>query len=402
MIDLTDNESQLPPSDRRDAPDLPEPMLDEGAGDLTTLSINISGNIVTTSTAHLPEDQKLLVRWLFSWAMDNKLTWGQLEAKAGIDRSTLHRVFKGKYLYPTRSFKGGEQIVHPKAGLPIRLDGICLKIAKLKGRTEKVETKLSVGFLETSTWRTMEWACGQAAKKNKPVFVYSDAQIGKTEAAREYAHQHNSGITTYIRIPPTGGVRSLLVAFAVALHLNPKRPYDELRQDIIEALDKSKLLILDEIHEIFITSSGKTAIRLLEEIRYIWDQTHCGMVLIGTNVFRDSFEEAEFKKFLSQWKRRGLYEINLPAITPDADLAIALASYGLPFTPVDDKPFKLALPEIKGANLEQDVRQLTKDGFGQIMTRLEDGKGVAEKAGHAYSWADFITARNIVRKMAML
>jgi hypothetical protein len=410
---ISTSESVLPPSDRADFEeqshgpaeiDLPD---DNGLEDVHSLSININGNVVTKATAHLPADQKLLIRWLFAWALDNGLSWPELQERSGIHKSTLFRVFQGKYLYPSRirvsefGVKPAIYKVHPKAGLPIKLDGFCDKIDKLKSRIEKVTTLFSVGFLKTSVWFTMEWACGQAARKNKPVFLFSYAQVGKTAAAQEYAHQHNSGITTYIRIPPTGGVRSLLAAFARALHLNPKQSYDDLRNDIIESLDKSKLLILDELHEIFITSTERTAVRLMEEIRYIWDETHCGMVLIGTNVFKDAFEEAQFKRFLSQWKRRGLYEINLPAIMPDEDLAVALNSYGLPFTIEKSESFKIQLPVINEEGLEQDVRRLVRDGFGQLLTRLEDGKGYADKAGHAYTWLDFVKARNIVHKMTM-
>lgn len=383
-------EQVLPPSDRTEMPDPADLMIDdaEDLENVATQSINITGDVIARATELLPETQKQLLRWLYSWAMDNHFTWQILQDRVGLHKSTLYRIFNGKYLYPQRRKVGGVMERHPKAGLPIALDGLCKKIAALKAREEKVKSLFSVGFLQTSVWQQIECACRHAASKNKPVFVYGDGQIGKTAAAEEYAHKHNHGVTTYIRIPPTGGTRGLMVAFAQALHLNWRTPFEVMRSNVIEALDKSKLLILDEMHEIFITSSEKTAMRLLEEIRYIWDRTHCGMVLIGTNVFRDAFKEAQFRQFLGQLRRRGLYEVNLPPITPKEDMDMAIASYGLEW------------PD-ENSSAASDLVSLARDGFGQLLTALETGRGVAEKAGHAYTWDDFVTAQNVVRKMAM-
>jgi DNA transposition AAA+ family ATPase len=275
---------------------------------------------------------------------------------------------------------------HPKGGQPISLDNVCDKIKKAKLRAEKVQSLYSVGFLKTSIWERTEWGCLQALKHNRIVFQYGAPQIGKTACAEEFAHQHNGGQTTLVRTPPSGGVQSLLKAVARALHVNAHKCHDDLLQDVIDALDRSKLLIIDEVHEIFITYTKSSVVRCLETLRYIWDQTHCGMVLIGTNVFRNELHEGELMKLMRQLLLRGLREVQHPDVVPDEDLELALESFGLPW------------PE--EAKLLEDFRHLAQDGIGKVMMRLNDGRSVAEKKGLPYTWEHFVTARNVVHKLA--
>jgi DNA transposition AAA+ family ATPase/AraC-like DNA-binding protein len=356
---------------------------------------NIGGDVVTKATAGLPEDQRIVIRWLYD--RHRTLGWSQdrTEKEVGVSKSLLFRIFKGEYTYSEtikekRVENGVVKIVNvpnPKAGQAIPLDNVCAKIAKAKRDAEKTQALFSVGFLATSVWERISWACEQALIKNRIVFIYGDGQIGKTTCLMEFARLHNGGQTTFVRIPPCGGVQSLLRFIAKALHVSSKKSFHALLEDVLNALDKSKLLIFDEIHEIFIAYNKSSAIKCMELLRYIHDQTHCGMVLSGTDIFRDAFDEGDFFRFLQQLHRRGLRQIALPDVAPKKDLVLALKSYGLDWP--DDR------------KVEDELYHLAHEGFGQFLTRVDDGKKHADKREETYTWDNFITARNINRRMSL-
>src|SRR4051794_10873070 len=68
--------------------------------------VNIGSNTVTRCTEHLPDDQKLLVRWLHTYARDKKWDWSNLCAEVKLDHSTLWRVWNDTYRTPTHKYVG--------------------------------------------------------------------------------------------------------------------------------------------------------------------------------------------------------------------------------------------------------------------------------------------------------
>jgi hypothetical protein len=173
---------------------------------------------------------------------------------------------------------------------------------------------------------------------------------------------------------------------AMALDVSTAKPYEALIDDVVNALDEDMLLILDEVHEIFMTYQKTSVMRCLETIRYIYDQTHCGMILSATNIFRDAQQKGEFMQFLKQLGRRCAYTVQLPDEPPKEDLILVLDRFELPWP--------------KGKQ-ETDFLHMAKDGFGVVLTRLTDGKELAAKAGKTYTWDHFTEAAEIVRKMAL-
>ncbi len=354
--------------------------------------INIGGHTVTQSTEHLPEDQKLLVRWLYTLARDLKWTWEQIEEETGFDSSTLTRIFldtyrQGKMKKVMRDGKE-EKVPNPDAGKRISLGDACQRIAKFKEVWLARQGILSTGFLETEVWGKVEWTCRRAFLRQKIGFIYGESQIGKSSCLIEYARRNNSGQTAYLELPPSAGVQLMTRKIAEALHVPSATCYERLIDDVVAALDKSKLLIIDEIHRLETTYQKGSFMRCMETLRYIHDQTKCGLVLCGTPQFAKQFETGTNAQFLKQLARRGLYVTRLPDWPSQKDLDLVTRSFGLEPTR-DDAAHKR-------------LTHLAKlGGFGVVFTRLQDASEIAAKKKERLHWKHFLKACDLVRKNAM-
>lgn len=368
----TETSSSAPSASPRDITSgQPSPGFAEG--DSTYEGINIGGATVTQSTEHLPEAQRNLVRWLFNYARQEKLTWDEIAKATALDHTTLYRVWRDKYR-------------HPKTGERISLDNVCKKIERYKN---VVDQRLAVAsdFVETSVWKRVAWLCDRAFVRQKIGFIFGESHIGKTTCLQEFQRRNNHGQTTYVEMPPSSGVQLMTKYIARGLFVSEKKSFDHLLEEVIQALDQSKLLIIDEIHRVFTTYQKGSVMRCLDVLRHIHDTTKCGLVLCGTNVFRDQLKRGEFAQYLKQLRRRGLYELQLPADPPREDLDALAASFGL--HPASGEAEEVALNVAK------------QDGFAAYICRLQDAAELAAKKKQTVSWEFFIKAHDIVKRMAL-
>jgi hypothetical protein len=172
---------------------------------------------------------------------------------------------------------------------------------------------------------------------------------------------------------------------ARALHVNTRKEFGALLDDVVSALDPNKLVIMDEIHLAATVMQAKSFLRCIETLRYIFNQSGCGMLLCGTDVWRHEMEEGQFKKLLVQMKRRALYEVRLPDVLPAADRAMVLREFGL------------EAPKGEAAKVWDIV---IREGFGMMLTRLEDARMVAQRKGEELTWDHFLRAVDLIEQMA--
>lgn len=350
-------------------------------------AINIGGNTVTKATEHLTDEQKTLVRWLFNYAKERDWDWNDLHRETGIDRTLAWRVWTDSYRYPEYVGKKKDGVRNPRANERIPLDGFCERINKFKSLAEARPELFSEGFVRTSIWNEIEFICNKAHARKKMGFIFGDSQIGKTTCLREYQRQHNHGQTHYIAMPPMANALSLTRHIARALHVNVVSSAYRLRENVLDAVDSDNLLIFDEMHRVFTNYRAANVPAVMDTIRELHDERQCGIVLCGTNVFRDGIRAEEYVKFMSQIVRRNLYPRQLPATPPRSDLDLISAHHGL--EPATGKAEEILLHIAETG------------GFGVVCTRLADAKGVAEKAGEPLNWGHFVKAYNIIRKMAL-
>lgn len=343
--------------------------------------INLSADEVSAATAHLPQDQQALVRWLFSFAKENGWGWKETARQSGLSTTTLYRVWNDAYREPTAP---GVKMADRQR---ISLDGVCESIARFKIlAARRGEAVRGVRFVETSTWHIIRKICDEARDMQIISLIYGESQIGKTISFEEYTRRNNSGRTIYVRAPACAGVQLLLKHIATACHISPKSSFENLMHRVCKFLDHSKLLIVDEAHLFFETYQKTSVLRCLETIREIYDRTGCGLVICGTEVFREELRSGEFAKMLRQLHRRGIWEEQLDPVAPWPDVLLIAAAYGLP------------APKAEAEELVKYI--ITHSGLGKFTKFLIKAQQVAAKHGQKLNWQHFVRVHDLIAKRA--
>jgi DNA transposition AAA+ family ATPase len=329
--------------------------------------IRLGGDEVIQATAELPEDQRETIRWLFSLAKHRHWSLARLETETGIDDSTLFRVFRGTYA--------------------AKLDSIVARIAAYRNKFQDVSQRTGKLFVPTSISKKIWAACDFARSTRTMAFVYGRTHIGKSDAQLAYMAQpvNNHGKTKYVRLPASAGVQLMMKEFARACFVNPNSCFENLREYVLNAIDETHLLLVDELHEVFLSYQRGSAIKCLEVIREIHDRRGCGMVLFGTQKLKEELMMGQHLDLLAQFKERGILEVQLPSALPKKDLKAIAAHFHL------DDPSGLAA-EI--------VQEVTKDhGFKRYVLFLESGQNLARGKKERFTWDHFVQAHDIVKKL---
>lgn len=287
-------------------------MSDEKSEAVVAMSerkFRIAGDVVNKATAELPDEQRSAIRRLHAHGAEHDLSLAELGKLVRYDETTLSRVFHGKY-------EGNLANVVKEIA-----DFFALHDERSKGR------KLT--FIETDLARRVWKVCGAALEYQRIGFIFGDTQIGKTEALRKYQQDHNHGSTIYVSVPTGGSMSLFLAALAKALRISPQQKEKELIRRIFEAFDDRMLLIVDEAHQCLYSKGETRGARTLEFVRELFDARKCGVVICGTNVFRDEMDSGRFAGVLKQMKRRRLVALQLPSTPTASDLNTIAEAYGL-------------------------------------------------------------------------
>lgn len=353
--------------------------------------INISGDTVTKSTADLPDEQKLLVRWAFDFAKSNNLSWKEAERTFKVSSTTLYRIWHDKYRQPD-TLRGEElpngkfaRVPNPKAGERVSLDRFCENLLRAKRLAEARAGVSRLPFIRTTTYDRIAKFADEVLATNTIGIILGESQIGKTRCTEEYVRLHNHGQTTLVTCPPAAGVQLLTTEIARALHIG-RSSFDKTFVRVCETLDDSRLLILDEAHMIFETYQKTSTARCLATIRHIHDRSKCGLLIIATNVFASAAKQSEFRNTMKQFFRRGTLVLNL-GNDPDPDDILRIVAH-----------YKLSEPagEVK-ETLEMIAHE---DGLGKITKYLHGAARMAAKKGEKLHWSHFTRYVDITDKMA--
>lgn len=354
-----DPDPDKPPGSPGDAPDSGNPGLDA----MQDRRFRIPGDTVNRATADLPDDQRSAIRWLHSHAAENDLSLGEVGALVRLSGSTLSLVFRGKY--------------------EAKLDSVVTAILDFKRLLEKRRTGRKLAFIKTAMTERIWSACEAALEFQRIVCIWGDSQIGKTASLDSYAEAHNHGETIFTRMPTPAYLTHFLAKLAEALRISPALKEKELRRRVFSAFDDRMLLIVDECHQAMF--NHRRGSHPLELIRELHDETGCGIVLCGTNVFRDEMERGFLADIMRQTKRRRLMSIQLPDAPTRADLNTFAQAYGLP--PATGEARKL----------EQDMIQ--EEALGMWLTLLRMGAKVAAQRQQKLEWAHVLAAHAGLRNL---
>lgn len=328
--------------------------------------INISGDTVVAATKDLPEAHAQAILWLFGYAREQGWSFRILESEVKLSTTTLFRVFKGQY--------------------SAALDNVVEKITTFRKLVEERGTANDLAFVETSVSRKVFRTCEWALVSQTLAFIYGNSQIGKTVALEEYARRNNHGQTKLVRMPASAGVQLFMKELAKACYVSPNSSFENLRERVLNSITGNNLIIVDELHQVFLSYQRGSAVKCLEVLREIHDRTKCGMVLCGTTRLRHELMLGQHQEMLEQFKRRGVLEVLLPAKPPGRDVEAIAKAFGL--GPMDET----------SAALAEDI--LRASGLGKFTKFLQAGRRMADKAKERMSWNHFIRAHDILKKLS--
>jgi len=325
------------------------------------LNYGISPDRFETVLLNLPEDQRDILRWWYFHGKENNLSLARLAAKTGMSDTTLSRVFRGVY--------------------GAHLHSVCEKLAKARASlTESIDNP---DFIMTSLARRMWRAWDRTRALQNVSLMWGPMGIGKTTISEAYQQANNHGRTIYLRAGASMSFYQFVQHLGKTMGVNTKnRGQSEVRYKIQRLLKAGqRLLIVDEMHQIFITTRGDTAVKICEFLRECQDVSRCGLSLVGTDVMEEQFLRGPHKEALAQLLDRGTIQIPLPAKPSKQDVAAFLQHYRLP---------ALDAKEPEAAAIVADI--IKSHGLRKLTLHLRDGAANAARLGQTYAWGHFVDA----------
>jgi DNA transposition AAA+ family ATPase len=333
----------------------------------------ISAERLEEGIAAYAEDQKEILRFWFFLAKDNEWSLKDLSVRCGVSSTAMSRVLNGKYQAEVTSF----------------IDTL------IKAKASYSESAPNPDFIATSLAKRMFSAFDKTRALGNVTIMWGAKGIGKTTIEEEYARLNNHGKTAYVRCPGHGVTVfqfAKLVARSLRVSTSTKTvTFLDLRDKIILALSRGgRLLIVDELHEIFLTCPHLSIIKICEFIREIVDVSKCGAVLSGTEVLEASFFKGQYAAILSQLVDRGTVQSALPDKPTQKDILLFINNFGLQY------PDEVNHPE--AFSIVNDVIKL--NSLRKLTHRLRDGASYAAKLNQRYTWAHFVAAFDAIRKLS--
>ena len=328
---------------------------------------------------------KDLLSWLVVTAKKEKWTLKQTAEAVGYSPSTLSKLF-----YETRG------------ATP---DQVISSIANFRRRYNNKTWVKGIPFVDTITFKKMSQAMEYSIEYQEIVSLIGNPQIGKTWACEEYKRRkdiadrqagYDTSRVVLVRIPTSPSALRVVDLIARELSIGQNLRYEKMMERIKQTITPSHLLIFDEVHQVCMT--GARGLKTIETLREIYDETHCAMVLVGTDVWGKTLSgesnnghvkwrgmPASWEGVLSQTILRGI-NIFLPKNIPYADQQRVWQAFGLP----DPDPATLKI-----------VQQMVKHfGLGRYTKRMRAGATTARKAGKDFSWGYFVAVHNQLEKLA--
>lgn len=322
---------------------------------------NIGTDRVNKATEALPDDQRSALRWLHNYLAEQNMSTHDVAPflkRNGkpYDGNTIYQALIG-----TRDSS---------------LKNVAEAIAAFRQLEEERVSITRAPFIETSLTKKIFAVCKKALHRQRVCFIFGEIQIGKTAALEEYTRRNNHGQTVMVRMPAGGKFRAFLEEVAISLRISPQQSPNEIRRRVVRSFDSRMVLIVDEMHQIFITD--KMAVQTIEFIREIFDRTKCGLVLCGTKAFEAELLAGKHKRLLRQLDLRSIRKLHLPDRPSNPDLEKFAAHYGL--------------SPAKGEALTIQTEVIQVDGLGCWCSLLEDAAVEAAESRRRVTWDDVLQA----------
>lgn len=334
-----------------------------------SLAISAAEFEKTLTTTYDATQQEILRFWYFTAKQHN---WGlkKLASITGISTTVLHRLFRGEYNADPGS-----------------------SLAKLaRARESFAESADNPDFIETSLAARLFVIFDKTRALKNVSILWGRMGIGKTECIGEYQRRNNHGRTLVVRFPAGASLAFFVTHLARACGVATRsQSAFEQRAKIISVLSAGqRLLIIDELHQAFLTTRADTAVKCCEFLREIADTAHCGLVLVGTELLEENFFRGQHKDALRQLVDRGTVQVPLPSKATKSDYQKFLANYGLTLPDPNQWP--------DASDILADI--IKASGLRKLTLHLRDGAAYAAKRDQAYTWEHFVAAFEAIQSLA--
>ena len=219
-------------------------------------------------SAKYTEDQQAVLRFWFYGARKNQWSQSRIATITGVSATSISRVNRG--IYGTDA---------------------SLIIEKLRKAQETYqESSDNPDFIETSLANRLFTIFDKTRALRNVSILWGRLGIGKSECVAEYQRRNNHGRTVVVRFPAGSTFTLFIFHVARACGIQPRGNSWDIRNKIISVLSAGqRLLIIDELHQAFLTARTDTAVKCIEFLREVCDKdgANCGLVLIGTEVLEE-------------------------------------------------------------------------------------------------------------------
>lgn len=336
---------------------------------VTNLSISAHEFEAVITGTYNAETQQILRFWFFA-AKDRSWSLGKLASVTGVSTTVLSRLFRGIY--------------------PVDSDNMTQKLAKAKENFH--DSADNPDFIETSLSKRLFTIFDKTRALKNVSILWGPMGIGKTACINEYRRLNNHGGTLVLRFP-AGATFAFFVSSLARITGVPTRWKSAFaqREDIIKVLSAGqRLLIIDELHQAFLTTRTDTAVKCCELLREISDTAACGLALVGTELLEESVFRGPHKDALRQLVDRGTVQVPLPARATQKDYQKFLQYYGLDFPEAASDP--------EAAAILTDIVKTA--GLRKLTLHLRDGAAYAAKRDEAYQWPHFTAAFKAIQSLS--
>lgn len=343
----------------------PAPSTSSGPGQTERQQNRIPGPKVVDATAKLPLEQRQAILWLHSFYWEQQLGLPEVAEKVGYDASVISKVFRGVY-------EGS-------------LADVVARIVKFRALLNDRATVNRVPFIRTQLFDMIEESLNALRTYQKMGFIYGESQVGKTKCLKAYAEMeaYNHGRTVYVEMPVGGSLSSFMAELAGKVRVSPNQRSGDLPRMLKHAFTDDMVLIVDEASRAAV--GGRQTSKTLDFIRAIYDHAQCGVLLCGTNIFRDLMANVRMEPFLRQMHRRVLFRRQMPDRPGRADLNAFAAHYGL--APASDEAYQLQKETV------------TRHGLGVWLTTLTAASRASSKRGQKMTWEHVLKAHAFLKKL---
>jgi DNA transposition AAA+ family ATPase len=319
-------------------------------------------------TATYDEAQQEILRFWFFAARERNWSLGKLSQTTGVSTTVLSRVFRG--IYPT--------------------DGAAIIEKLRKARENFHESADNPDFIETSLSKRMFAVFDKTRALRTVSIMWGQMGIGKTECVNEYQRRNNHGRTQVVRFP-AGATFAFFVshlARSCGVAVRSQSSFEQ-RGKILQVLSAGqRLLIIDELHQAFLTTRTDCAVKCCEFLREIADTASCGLALVGTELLEHAFFKGQHKEALRQLVDRGTVQVGLPSKATQGDYRKFLSAYGLDL-PTDSDP--------DAQSIFADI--VKSSGLRKLTLHLRDGAAYSAKREEPYRWHHFVAAFEAIQSL---